>query len=613
MAMAIAVPAHARAQATLSEAAGAHFPDRTYALTLPRATPLTADQVEVRENGRVVDDVEVSAADGARASRFGVVLAIDTSSSMRGAPLRGAIEAARAFVAHRSPAQPVAVVTFGGDVTVLLPFTTNRRAIEVALGAIDVTGGGSRILDATVRSVDLIKASRIASGSVVVLSDGADRGSVTAPERVNQLATKAGARVFGVGLSSRSHDFRALNLLAVGTQGEFTTAESLSDLARVYERLGSRLSHQYLLEYHSAAQPGRRVRVEVKAEGIPGVAVAVYKTPALSGGRPPFHRAPADALWLSPSTALLLSVVVGGLLVGLLWVLIRPRGMSLRERMASYVREPDDAEEAARGTLLAGRLRLGAERSFERLSWATAFREKLDVGRITIPAERLLAWTTLGTIGLLALFTTVASPALGLLALAVPVGTYMVIERKVRKQRDLFTEQLPDNLQMIASAMRAGHSFAAALNVVIDDAPDPTRGELRRVVADERLGVPLDVALGVVVRRMKSKEFEQVALVAALQRETGGNTAEVLERVTETVRDRLALRRTVNTLTAQGRLSRWVLTAIPIVLLLLTTVINPAYVSPLYHTGVGQAFLVTAGLMVLAGSLVIKRIVNIKV
>jgi tight adherence protein B len=387
----------------------------------------------------------------------------------------------------------------------------------------------------------------------------------------------------------------------------------VTDLARVFERLGSRLAHQYILEYHSAARPGRRVRVDVRVDGFAGVASAVYATPAVARGhRPPFHRPPADALWLSPGVALVLSILVGGLLMLGLWMLIRPRGTGLRARMASYVAEPEEDSDHG-GAALGGRLRLGAGRSFEKLSWAPAFKEKLDVGQITIPAERLLAWTTLGTVGFLLLLSFIGSPVLGLLALGVPLGVHLTIERRVRKQRDLFTEQLPDNLQVIASAMRAGHSFAAALNVVIEDAPEPTRRELRRVVADERLGVPLDTALGVVVRRMRSKEFEQVALVAALQRETGGNTAEVLERVTETVRDRLALRRTINTLTAQGRLSRWVLTAIPIVLLLLMSVINPAYVSPLYNTGPGQAFLALAGCMVVAGSLVIKKIVNIKV
>jgi tight adherence protein B len=148
---------------------------------------------------------------------------------------------------------------------------------------------------------------------------------------------------------------------------------------------------------------------------------------------------------------------------------------------------------------------------------------------------------------------------------------------------------------------------------VVDDAPDPSRREFRRVLADEQLGVSLEEALEVVAVRMDSRDVKQVALVAALQHETGGNTAEVLDRVAETVRERFELRRLVRTLTAQGRMSRWVLTSLPILLLVVITLLNPRYVSPLYSHSTGRFLLVAAAIMVAGGSLVIRRIINIKV
>ena len=166
---------------------------------------------------------------------------------------------------------------------------------------------------------------------------------------------------------------------------------------------------------------------------------------------------------------------------------------------------------------------------------------------------------------------------------------------------------------MLSSALRAGHSFIGALSVVVEDAPEPSRSEFRRVISDEQLGVALEDALHVVVERMDSRELEQVALVAAVQRSSGGNTAEVLDRVTETIRERFELRRTVRTLTAQGRLSRWVVSILPLFLLSAITLINPGYMSSLYGSGGGRIALAVAALMVIAGSLVIKRIVNIKV
>ena len=227
---------------------------------------------------------------------------------------------------------------------------------------------------------------------------------------------------------------------------------------------------------------------------------------------------------------------------------------------------------------------------------------------------RVLLWTVAGTLltaWLLAVIT--GSLILALPALAVPLVVRSMILRKLERKRKAFSEQLPDNLQVLASALRAGHSFVGALSVVIEDADEPSKSEFRRVVADEQLGVPLEDAIRDVVKRMDNEDLEQVALVAALQRRTGGNMAEVLERVTDTIRERFELRRMVQTLTAQGRMSRWIVTALPVGLLLAITAINPGYTKPLFETSGGRIALLIAGMMVVAGSLVIKKIVNIKV
>jgi tight adherence protein B len=149
--------------------------------------------------------------------------------------------------------------------------------------------------------------------------------------------------------------------------------------------------------------------------------------------------------------------------------------------------------------------------------------------------------------------------------------------------------------------------------VVVDDSPEPSHTEFRRVVADEQLGVPLEDAIETVAERMNSTDLRQVGLVAALQHETGGNTAEVLDSVAETVRERFELRRLVKTLTAQGRMSRWILTGLPVLLLVVITVLNPGYIEPLYTHTAGKVLLVIAAIMVTAGSLVIRKIIDIKV
>jgi tight adherence protein B len=200
----------------------------------------------------------------------------------------------------------------------------------------------------------------------------------------------------------------------------------------------------------------------------------------------------------------------------------------------------------------------------------------------------------------------------GLLGLGVPFAVRAMIRRKVDRRRADFSEQLPDNLQVLASALRAGHSLVGALSVVVEDAAEPSQSEFRRVIADEQLGVSLEDALNVVARRMQSRDLEQVGLVAALQHETGGNMAEVLDRVTETIRERFEIRRIVQTLTAQGRMSRWVVSLLPVILLATISVLNPTYVEPLYKETFGRVLLAVAAVMLVTGSLVIKKIVDIK-
>jgi tight adherence protein B len=205
------------------------------------------------------------------------------------------------------------------------------------------------------------------------------------------------------------------------------------------------------------------------------------------------------------------------------------------------------------------------------------------------------------------------SPIAVALAALVPVGAFMAIRAAADRQRRMFGDQLPDNLQIIASSMRAGNTFMGAMSVVVEDAPEPSRRELRRALTDEQLGVPLAEALDGVTKRMKSDDFHHVAIVAALQRDAGGNTAEVVDLVTETVRERIELRRMVRALTAQGRLAGAVLTVLPGAILALVSVINPDYVHPLFHSTTGLVAVGVGGGMTILGSYVINRIVNIEV
>jgi tight adherence protein B len=136
---------------------------------------------------------------------------------------------------------------------------------------------------------------------------------------------------------------------------------------------------------------------------------------------------------------------------------------------------------------------------------------------------------------------------------------------------------------------------------------------MQRVVADEQRGVPIQDSLGVVAERMASGDVEQLALVAQLQREAGGDAAEVVDRVAETVRERFDLRRLIATLTMQGRMSRWIVSALPIVIVLAVLLENKHYFHPLISTLGGRILIGFAVVWAVAGSFAIKKIVEIEV
>ena len=254
----------------------------------------------------------------------------------------------------------------------------------------------------------------------------------------------------------------------------------------------------------------------------------------------------------------------------------------------------------------------GAEESLARTKWWAQFNEELEIARIPMPAVHILVATAVATL-LGAVILLLIKPFFVVFALGVPFIARALVHRKLQSVRDDFAEQLPDNLQVLASALRAGHSFVGALSVVAADAPEPAHREFQRVVADDQLGVPIDESLRDVARRMESTELEQVGLLAELQRESGGNMAEVLDTVVETIRDRFDLRRLIKTLTAQGRMARWILTLLPVFLALVISLLNPSYMRPLFTTTQGEVLVALAIVMVVAGSLIIRRIVNIKV
>lgn len=314
------------------------------------------------------------------------------------------------------------------------------------------------------------------------------------------------------------------------------------------------------------------------------------------------------------SSAIAIAIsAAAGLLLGVAIFALIGRGETVADRVSAYVTLRRDDPESNK-SLIERALGDRQARKIVRSPLLTRLRAEMEVAEVNIGLEQLVAIVIAATIlvGWL-LATKTKSPVAAALALFVPVGANIVIRTLASRQRRKFSEQLPDNLQVIASAMRSGQTFVGALKAVLEDAPEPSRRELRKAVLDEQLGVPLADALGQVTERMKSEDFKHVAIVASLQRETGGNTAEVLDLVAETVRQRIEIRRLVRGLTAQGRLSGGILAMLPVALLIFISTINPNYVHPLFHTTYGLIALGVGLGLVVTGALVIRKIIQIKI
>lgn len=582
------------------------FPERGYVISIPEAANLHAGNVVLRENGLRVGDLRVDPL-ATSGLRYGVVLALDTSESMAGAPAAAALAAARAFVSHRSEAGAVGIVAFNGDVSVLRGLTRDSGALQDALATQPPLAYGTRIYDGLTRSLALLRDGKLSAGSIVLLSDGADIGSLRSLDEAVAAAAAQRIRIFTVALHSGAFDPGPLRAIAERTGGSYAEARSASELAAIYEQLGAQLAGEYIVRYRSAARPMTQVEVHVDVAGIGSVAtVYVAPTPSLLA---PYHRSRVSKFLLSGSSPLVVGLLFGVLVSALLLLLARRPKTTLVGRVQTFSGTPAAARAEAAAAVS---VRLATANRYASGRWAELERD-LQLARMTVTARQVVGLALAGSLAIAFLSFALGAPLFAVFGLATPLLARAIVRRKLKAVRSEFAEQFPSSLQVLASALRAGHSFNGALGVVVENAAEPARSELARVLQDDRLGVLPEDAIRRLARRMANRDIEQVALLAELQRTSGGNSAEILDTVVRTIRERAEIRRLVRTLTAQGRMARWILTALPVFLTGFLWLVHPEVMADFFTSTGGQISLVASALMVAAGSVVIQRIVDIDV
>jgi Flp pilus assembly protein TadB/Mg-chelatase subunit ChlD len=582
------------------------FPERGYVIDLVNDVAIKATSVSVSENGVRVGNLDFQPLAASRL-RYGVVLAIDASDSMAGRPVNSALTAARSFVARRGSNERVGLLAFNSRTDVLAQPTTSSRALTLGLSKPPTLAYGTRIYDTLAKALEMLAKQRLSTSSIVLLSDGADVGSRTSITDVLNRAQQLHIRIFTVGLRSRTFDASPLKSLAKKTSGAYIEAKSVSQLTPLYTALSQRLASEYLLQYRSQAPPKSQVSVQISIARL-GAATQSYRAPTPSG-LAPFHRSLVTRFLLSRGSLFVLSLLVAALIAGVVQLLLHRKGRAMVARVNAFFGSDTMTTQGRKPAVV--RVRRSLTNSRRAQGWLAQLARDLEIADSSWSAHQVVIGTAIVTLAL-CLILALVSPIFAVIGLLTPLAARGIVRRRLKQVRDQFAEQLPPNLQVLASALRTGHSFSGALSVVADNAHDPLQREFKRVITDDQLGVQAEEAIRRVAIRMNSRDLEQIALLAELQRTSGGNATEVLDTVVATIRERADIRRLVKTLTAQGRMARWILTALPVVVALATWLIEPSLMGPLFQTGGGQIALVIAISLVVAGSLVIERIVDIK-
>jgi tight adherence protein B len=290
----------------------------------------------------------------------------------------------------------------------------------------------------------------------------------------------------------------------------------------------------------------------------------------------------------------------------------------VRRRMDA-VRKAERRGDVSMGLKLARDEMLSSVPAVHRLmmhwSWSVRLQERISQAGLTMKAGKLIlisACLWLGTTLVVGLFTPMFAVGM-LVGICVGLAPYGVVMYLRQKRLRAFEERFPEALDLLGRAVRAGHAFTTGLEMIAKESPDPIASEFRTTFEEQNFGLPLRDALLNMTERIPSIDVRFFVTALLIQKETGGNLAEILDGLARVIRDRFRIYREVRVRTAQGRLTAGILIALPVFMMLLLMVMNPNYIGVLFHDPKGMLFLTVAGIMQVIGSLVIWKIIHIEV
>lgn len=582
-----------------------------------------ADQLSAVLGGRTVDSNVVGAGD----IPLDAIVVLDNSAALGNATVQLAKQALAPLLPGRGVTRSLGLVTTGGGATVEVPGTTNADAFEAALSEVQPVGASST-WEGIIRAADMLGDRGFAQRAVILFSASTPVAGGRTAGSAQTALSQADAQLRAVAMP-RGADIEGIENIVAGVGGSASVVDDENALSGAFESMSKVLDGRFLLTFQAPSGVEGLTNLTVKAGSL-STTVAYMPGATRTGSAnlaPPAPDGPGVISRVLGNPFGLIAVVLLGFaaIVLFFWTLmgmVLPNSDSLNRRLKVY-EDPYGEEAEAEAEFDSSHTTVPIIQRAVELTGDVAERRGVlqrlegDLERASLPlraAEALffvLVASVLVTIATFALTRNVMVTLIfAALTIAVP---RLVLRIQVRRRCKAFERQLPDTLTLLAGTLRAGYSIGQGFEAVSTEIDDPMGRELRRVVTETRLGRPLDESLEAVADRMQSDDFAWAVMAIRIQREVGGNLAELLVTVAETMTQRERLRRDVNTLTAEGRMSAIVLGLLPPGLGVIMWAINPDYMSKLFEPGLGYILLGLALVSMLIGFAWMKKIITIEV
>jgi tight adherence protein B len=560
------------------------------------------------------------------------VLVIDTSGSMVGTGIAGAKAAAGAFLKAVPADVKVGLVTFSDRPTLATAPTTDRAAVQRAISGLRAQGE-TALYDGV--GLALRTLGNSGSRNIVLLTDGADTRSKTKLTSLVSRLRASKVTIDAVGFRTTDAQSAPLRTIATAGGGQVIAATEAASLADAFASAARDISHQLVV---TATVPKRFANgshtIDLTATAgtatltdevfAPIGAAMTTAAPQHNDGPKPVqvgHVLSTPVLYAGLAALFIASAIA--LTIAVTTLTRHERSSGVRRRLSIYTltgRPVEESREESNSVLgdsavarsaveLAGRV--VARRDLEGVLGT-----KLEAAGVPMrPAEWLILHVGIAVLGGVILLLIsgggLLATALGFLAGLVLPWLYLSI--KEGRRTAAFLERMPDTLQLMAGGLRAGYSLPQSVDAVVQEGSEPITTEFQRALVETRLGVTIEDALEGVATRMGSIDFQWVVMAIRIQREVGGNLAEVLTTVSATLRERERLRRQVRVLSAEGRLSAWILGGLPPLFFLYLLLVRHSYVQTLWKDGIGVVMLVAGVIDLAVGVLWLRKVVQVEV